>query len=148
MENVVSRSRITSSVFPLMRLIVSLAFDKRVPWEAKTALGLAALYVISPLDGIPDFIPVIGWLEDLAIIVIIFDGFLNHLDQEIVRSHWKGDPAVLEWFQKIARKGTSIIPKAIRERVYRTAFRGKADWAKPKTAANGTMVEGKVVDAV
>ncbi len=129
---------ILSSIGPLMRLIVALAMDRRVPWEAKTALGLAALYVVSPLDGIPDIIPVIGWLDDIAVILLIFDGMLNHLDADIVREHWKGDPADLDRIQTMVRKVASIIPQFVRDRVYKSAFRGKADWAKPKA---------KVVDA-
>ena len=44
------------------------AFDPRVPWYAKAlALGVAA-YAFSPIDLIPDFIPVLGYLDDLIIV--------------------------------------------------------------------------------
>jgi uncharacterized membrane protein YkvA (DUF1232 family) len=44
------------------------ARDPRVPWYAKAvALGVAA-YALSPIDLIPDFIPVIGYLDDLIIV--------------------------------------------------------------------------------
>lgn len=42
--------------------------DRRVPWPAKGAALLSLLYLVLPLDIIPDFIPVFGWLDDLAII--------------------------------------------------------------------------------
>jgi uncharacterized membrane protein YkvA (DUF1232 family) len=42
--------------------------DPRVPWFAKAILGAVALYAISPIDLIPDFIPVLGLLDDLVII--------------------------------------------------------------------------------
>ncbi len=40
--------------------------DPRVPWSAKLVGVISVLYVILPVDLIPDFIPVIGWLDDMA----------------------------------------------------------------------------------
>ncbi|MDG4885364.1 YkvA family protein [Mesorhizobium sp. WSM4884] len=44
------------------------ARDPRVPWYAKVAAGAVAAYALSPIDLIPDFIPVIGYLDDLLIV--------------------------------------------------------------------------------
>jgi len=44
------------------------ARDARTPWYAKAMAGLVAAYALSPLDLIPDFIPVIGYLDDLVIV--------------------------------------------------------------------------------
>ncbi len=44
------------------------ARDPRTPWYAKVMAGLVAAYALSPIDLIPDFIPVIGYLDDLIII--------------------------------------------------------------------------------
>jgi len=44
------------------------ARDPRVPWYAKAAAGAVAAYALSPVDLIPDFIPVIGYLDDLLIV--------------------------------------------------------------------------------
>lgn len=44
------------------------ARDRRVPWHAKAVAGLIAAYALSPVDLIPDFIPVLGLLDDLLII--------------------------------------------------------------------------------
>jgi uncharacterized membrane protein YkvA (DUF1232 family) len=44
------------------------ARDPRVPWYAKTLALCVAAYALSPIDLIPDFIPVIGYLDDLLII--------------------------------------------------------------------------------
>ena len=48
------------------RLFLELVRDERVPWSRKVLLGLAAAYVASPIDLIPDFIPVLGLLDDLV----------------------------------------------------------------------------------
>jgi uncharacterized membrane protein YkvA (DUF1232 family) len=42
--------------------------DKRVPWYAKLLAGCILAYLLSPIDLIPDFIPVIGYLDDIIII--------------------------------------------------------------------------------
>lgn len=55
----------------LKRDVVALwlaARDRRVPWYAKAAAGGVAAYALSPIDLIPDFIPVLGYLDDLLIV--------------------------------------------------------------------------------
>ena len=57
----------------LKRDVVALwiaARDPRVPWHAKAAAGVVAAYALSPIDLIPDFIPIIGYLDDLIIVPI------------------------------------------------------------------------------
>lgn len=44
------------------------ARDPRVPWVAKLVAGLVAAYAFSPIDLIPDFVPVLGYLDDLLIL--------------------------------------------------------------------------------
>src|SRR5215218_4502434 len=51
--------------------VVALGFaarDPRVPWLAKLVAGVVAAYALSPIDLIPDFIPVLGYLDDLLIV--------------------------------------------------------------------------------
>jgi uncharacterized membrane protein YkvA (DUF1232 family) len=44
------------------------ARDPRVPWYAKAVAAAVAAYALSPIDLIPDFIPVVGYLDDLVIV--------------------------------------------------------------------------------
>jgi uncharacterized membrane protein YkvA (DUF1232 family) len=44
------------------------ARDKRVPWSAKLVAGAVAAYALSPIDLIPDFVPLLGYLDDLLIV--------------------------------------------------------------------------------
>lgn len=46
------------------------ARDPRVPWYAKAMAGLVAAYALSPIDLIPDFIPVLGYLDDVILVPI------------------------------------------------------------------------------
>jgi len=55
----------------LKRDVVALwiaARDPRIPWYAKTMAGGVAAYALSPIDLIPDFIPVLGYLDDLLVV--------------------------------------------------------------------------------
>ena len=55
----------------LKRDVVALwiaARDPRTPWYAKVAAGAVAAYALSPIDLIPDFIPVLGYLDDLLLV--------------------------------------------------------------------------------
>lgn len=44
------------------------ARDPRTPWAAKAFCGAVAAYALSPIDLIPDFIPVLGWLDELILL--------------------------------------------------------------------------------
>ena len=44
------------------------AHDPRVPWYAKAVAAAVAAYALSPIDLIPDFVPVVGYLDDLIIV--------------------------------------------------------------------------------
>ena len=46
------------------------ARDPRVPWYAKAAAGAVAAYALSPIDLIPDLIPIVGYLDDLLIVPV------------------------------------------------------------------------------
>ncbi len=64
-------SRLTSWARRLKRDVVALALaalDPRVPWYAKAVAGLVAAYALSPIDLVPDFIPVLGYLDDLLLV--------------------------------------------------------------------------------
>ena len=56
---------------PLKRDVLALylaARDPRVPWYAKAVAACVAVYALSPIDLIPDFIPILGYLDDLVIV--------------------------------------------------------------------------------
>jgi len=66
------------------RLIAELALDGRVPWPRKVMLGVAAAYVISPIDLVPDFVPLISRIDDVMVTVIALDVFLEGVPRELM----------------------------------------------------------------
>jgi uncharacterized membrane protein YkvA (DUF1232 family) len=67
-----------------IRLLWALASDPRVPASRKALLGLAAAYLVSPLDIIPEWIPVLGAVDDVAVMVLAVDVFLDGLPEGLV----------------------------------------------------------------
>jgi uncharacterized membrane protein YkvA (DUF1232 family) len=51
-----------------VQVVYIAAKDRRTPWYAKAVAGLVVAYALSPIDLIPDFIPVLGYLDDLLIV--------------------------------------------------------------------------------
>ncbi len=66
------------------RLIIELVADPRVPWSRKAILGIAAAYVVSPIDLIPDFIPFISRVDDVFVTIIALDLFLEGVPRELM----------------------------------------------------------------
>ena len=66
------------------RLIVELLIDGRVPWPRKAALGLAAAYVMSPIDIVPDFIPFVSRLDDVLVVIIALDLLLEGVPRDLL----------------------------------------------------------------
>lgn len=66
------------------RLLWSLAVDPRVPASRKALLGLAGAYIVSPLDIVPEWIPVLGAIDDVAVMVLAIDVFLESLPEGLV----------------------------------------------------------------
>lgn len=53
---------------------------KNVPWKLLAAIGFAVTYLVSPLDIIPDFIPVLGFVDDAAVFALVVSSFQSELD--------------------------------------------------------------------
>jgi uncharacterized membrane protein YkvA (DUF1232 family) len=80
----------------LARLFKDLIRDPRVPRGSKVLLVMAAAWVASPIDLIPEFIPVLGPLDDAVVAAIVLRHVLRRAGREVVVEHWRGDPATLE----------------------------------------------------
>ena len=102
----------------LAGLVARLAGDSRVPGRVKAILGVVAVYLANPIDLIPDFIPVVGYLDDVVLVAIVLDGLLNHVDREILLEHWPGDPASLERTAAVAARVAAWVPARWKARVF------------------------------
>ena len=69
------------------RLVWGLARDPRVPTEQKLVLGAIAAYLAFPIDIIPDFIPVLGQLDDVGVLIFGLDWFIKNAPPDVVDEH-------------------------------------------------------------
>ncbi|GHF37567.1 uncharacterized membrane protein YkvA (DUF1232 family) [Amycolatopsis bartoniae] len=70
--------------------------DPRVPRRAKAVIGFAALWVLSPIDLIPEFLPVIGPLDDIVVVALALRYAGRRVPRDVLLAAWPGDPRLLE----------------------------------------------------
>jgi uncharacterized membrane protein YkvA (DUF1232 family) len=102
----------------LARLLTRLVGDPVLPRAAKIALGAAAVYLLSPIDLIPDFIPLVGYVDDLLLAAVVLDGILNWVDRGLVLKYWPGSPASLDTLARTARVLSMWVPRRIKARIF------------------------------
>jgi uncharacterized membrane protein YkvA (DUF1232 family) len=95
----------------LVKLVGRLLKDPRVPRRAKITLGLAAAYVASPIDLIPEIIPVIGWADDIILFMIALDSLIERAGVEVVDDHWDGPGDLLSLVREVVGMSRSVLPK-------------------------------------
>jgi uncharacterized membrane protein YkvA (DUF1232 family) len=71
-------------------LLKDLAVDPRVPWNAKVLAGLAAAYLLSPVDLVPDFVPVLGQADDLGVVLLAVRCLLHQAGFAVIYELWRG----------------------------------------------------------
>lgn len=101
------------------RLLWALASDPRVPRARKALLGLAGAYIVSPFDLIPERIPFVGALDDVAVMVLAIDVFLEGLPETLVNEKLVElgiPPSELESDLARVRK---LVPRPVRAMVAR-----------------------------
>jgi len=102
----------------IVRTISGLAVDPVLPKAAKIALAAAVLYLVSPIDLIPDFIPVLGYFDDLFVAAIVVDGMLSYVNRALVLKYWPGSPESLERVARAARVLAAWVPQKLKLRIF------------------------------
>ncbi|MFF4954283.1 YkvA family protein [Streptomyces chattanoogensis] len=74
----------------LLRLFARLAADGSLPRGVRLRLALLMIYLASPIDLIPDFLPVIGYADDAIVVAFVLRGVVRRTGVEAVRAHWPG----------------------------------------------------------
>lgn len=94
-------------------LIFRLMKDPRVPAGAKVKLALFAAYLASPVDLVPDFVPVLGQLDDLVGCAIVVRDLLKTTPKEVVLEHWSGQKDVIELIQIVLDVASEVLGKNV-----------------------------------
>ena len=70
--------------------------DPRVPTRAKLVIALAGLWLLSPIDLLPEFLPVIGPLDDALVVALALRYAARQVPREVLLAAWPGEPRLLE----------------------------------------------------
>lgn len=97
----------------ILKLVGRLLLDPRVPRRAKITLGMAAAYVMSPIDLIPEIVPVVGWADDVLMILFAIDSLIERAGTDLVDEHWDGPGDLLSLVREVVGLSRSVIPRRI-----------------------------------
>jgi uncharacterized membrane protein YkvA (DUF1232 family) len=101
----------------LAGMLGALLADRAVPGRAKILLAALAVYLVTPLDLIPDFIPLFGWLDDALLVALVLDRLVTVLGRPLLLKHWPFDVASLDATLATARRVAAWIPRRLKARV-------------------------------
>lgn len=86
---------LASALPQFAKLVARLSRDPRVPVRAKRLAVALAAYAVSPVDLIPDVIPVVGLADDLLAVAVALAVLIEAAPDEVVAEHWDGEPEAL-----------------------------------------------------
>jgi uncharacterized membrane protein YkvA (DUF1232 family) len=99
----VAAKELTLLVPNLVLLFKDLLRDPAVPRGPKIALGIGVVWLISPIDLLPEFLPVLGPLDDAVVAALVLRYLVRRAGPDVVRRRWRGDPATLDAILRFAR---------------------------------------------
>ena len=115
----------------LFYLMVKMLFDREVPTQNKGALVAGLIYVMSPIDIIPDYIPIAGWIDDLVVSILALNKYLDTEDavtRKKIEEYWLNDEDFFKTFKHLldmADDAIEFLPKK-----FLKMFRGMVERAR------------------
>jgi uncharacterized membrane protein YkvA (DUF1232 family) len=110
---------VISEIPKFLRLLYGLLTDSRVNNVDKLVVAGAIAYILMPIDLIPDFIPFIGEVDDVFLMILAIDRLISHAGKRVVADHWMGDPEELGTLnlERILAACAFFLPKRMRRRL-------------------------------
>jgi uncharacterized membrane protein YkvA (DUF1232 family) len=102
-----------------LRLLGGLLTDRRVSNTDKLLVAGAIAYIVMPMDFIPDYIPFLGEVDDLFVLVLALQRLIANAGRTVIQDHWMGDPAQLRELdlERILVAAAFFLPRRIRRRL-------------------------------
>jgi uncharacterized membrane protein YkvA (DUF1232 family) len=83
--------------------VTRLAKDGSLPRGVRIRLGLLLAYPACPIDLVPNFVPVLGYADDVIAVLLTLRNVIRHVGEEPLHQHWPGTPAGLDAIVKLTR---------------------------------------------
>lgn len=87
----------------VVRLVARLARASEVPRRIRITLFMLLAYLASPIDIVPDFIPVLGYADDVVIVALTLRWVTRQAGADTLARYWPGTPAGLDAVRRLAR---------------------------------------------
>ncbi len=102
-----------------LKLLGGLLADRRVPPLDKVLVGAAVLYILMPLDLIPDFIPFLGEVDDVFLLVTAIQRLISNAGKRVVMEYWQGPASDLDPgnLRKVLTAAAFFLPRRMRRRL-------------------------------
>jgi uncharacterized membrane protein YkvA (DUF1232 family) len=97
-----------------LNLLRKLMTDPRVPRRNKLLAVAALAYLVSPIDLVPDFVPVLGRFDDILLAAFAVDRLLRSVPAEVREGYWIGSPETLELVTGLLSWGAEMVPPKVR----------------------------------
>ena len=85
-----------------LRLVRRLATDRSLPFSVRLLLWLLVGYLLLPVDVVPDFVPVLGYADDVIAVVLVLRSVVRRAGPEALKRHWPGTPDGLAVISRLA----------------------------------------------
>ncbi|MDP9392141.1 MAG: YkvA family protein [Actinomycetota bacterium] len=92
----------------VVRLVRRLAADRSLPRGVRIRLWALLAYLLSPVDLVPDFVPVLGYADDVVVVAVALRSVVRRAGPSALDRHWPGQPAGLD----VVRRLAGISPRA------------------------------------
>ena len=108
-----------SEIPNFLRLLYGLVTDSRVNSVDKLVVAGAIAYILLPVDIIPDFVPFIGEVDDVFLLILSLQRLIANAGRAVVQAYWPGDPAELSAgnLEKIVAACVFFLPRRMRRRL-------------------------------
>ena len=94
----------------LVRLVRRLAADRSLPRGVRIRLWLLLAYLLSPVDLVPDVVPVLGYADDVVVVALALRSVVRRAGGDALAGAWPGGPAGLAVVQRLAGLPTTSGP--------------------------------------
>ena len=108
-----------SEIPNFLRLLYGLITDSRVNSMDKIVVAGAIAYILLPIDVIPDFVPFVGEVDDVFLLILALQRLISNAGRAVVQAYWPGDPAELSAMnlEKILAACAFFLPRRMRRRL-------------------------------
>lgn len=104
-------AREVAMLLPNMAMLFKgLIADPRVPRSSKFLLLFGIAWIASPIDLLPEFLPVIGPLDDAVVVALILRRLGRTAGRKVIEEHWRGDPATIARLCGPIKQGAVEVP--------------------------------------